>query len=173
MPGVTKTLYLLRHLKSSWDDPSLPDRERPLAPRGKKAGKKIARHLRESGIAPELVLCSPAVRTRETFDAVRSALGKPEARVLPELYAAADDELLAAVRGVEPAVASVLLVGHNPGLHDLALALTGRGDEEARRRLREKLPTGALVTLSFRAGTWIELMPGSGELVDYVVPRGL
>jgi phosphohistidine phosphatase len=173
MPGVARTLYLLRHLKSSWDDASLPDQERPLAPRGRKAGKKLARHLRENGVAPELVLCSPAVRTRETFDAIRSALGKPETRLLPQLYAASDDELLAAVRGVEPELASVLLVGHNPGLHDLALALTGRGDEEARRRLREKLPTGALVTLSFRAGTWIELMPGSGELVGYVVPREL
>jgi phosphohistidine phosphatase len=173
MPGVARKLYLLRHLKSSWDDASLPDRERPLAPRGRKAGKKIARHLRESGVAPGLVLCSPAVRTRETFGAIRSALGKPEARFPPQLYAASDDELLAAVRAVEPDVQCVLLVGHNPGLHDLALALTGRGDEEARRRLREKLPTGAFVTLSFRAGTWIELMPGSGELVDYVVPREL
>jgi phosphohistidine phosphatase len=170
---LTKTLYLLRHLKSSWDDALLGDHDRPLAPRGRKAGKKLARHVRQNGVAPELVLCSPAVRTRETFDAVRSALGKPEARFLPQLYAASDDDLLAAVRGVEPEVRSVLLIGHNPGLHDLALALTGRGDEEARGRLREKLPTGALVTLSFRAGAWIELMPGSGELVDYVVPREL
>jgi phosphohistidine phosphatase len=168
-----KRLYLLRHLKSSWDDASLPDPERPLAPRGRKAGKKLARHLRETGVAPELVLCSPAVRTRETFVAVRSAIGKPEVRFLPQLYGADGEELLVAVRGVAPEVASVLLVGHNPGLHDLALALTGRGDEDARQRLREKLPTGALATLSFRAGTWIELMPGSGELVDYVVPREL
>ena len=133
----------------------------------------MARHLRETGAAPDLVLCSPAVRTRETFDAIRSALGEPEARFPAELYGASDDELLAALRGVEPGIRSVLLVGHNPGLHDLALALTGRGDEGARERLREKMPTGALVTLSFRAGSWIELMPGSGRLVDYVVPREL
>lgn len=167
------TIYLLRHLKSSWDEPGLADRDRPLAPRGRKAGKKLARHLREAGVRPELVLCSPAVRTRETLAAVRSALGKPETRFLPELYAAAHDELLAALRGVEPGVRSVLLVGHNPGLHDLALALAGRGDEESCERLREKLPTGALVTLSFRAGSWIELMAGSGRLLDYVVPREL
>jgi phosphohistidine phosphatase len=170
---VGATLYLLRHLKSSWDEPGLADRDRPLAPRGRKAGKKMARHLRETGVAPDLVLCSPAVRTRATFDAIRSALGEPEARFPAELYGAAHDELLAALRGVEPGVRSVLLVGHNPGLHDLAVALTGRGDEETRERLREKMPTGALATLSFRAGSWIELMPGSGELVDYVVPRGL
>jgi phosphohistidine phosphatase len=170
---VEATLYLLRHLKSSWDEPGLADRDRPLAPRGRKAGKKMARHLLDTGAAPDLVLCSPAVRTRETFAAVRSAIGDPEARFLPELYAASHDELLAALRRVEPGIRSVLLVGHNPGLHDLALALTGSGDEEARERLRKKMPTGALVTLSFRAGSWIELMPGSGRLVDYVVPREL
>jgi phosphohistidine phosphatase len=170
---VARILYLLRHLKSSWDEPGLADHDRPLAPRGRKAGKKMARHLRETGAAPDLVLCSPAVRTRETFDTIRPALDDPDARFLPELYGASHDELLAALRGVEPGVRSILLVGHNPGLHDLAVALTGRGDEETRERLREKLPTGALATLSFRAGSWIELMPGSGELVEYVVPREL
>lgn len=133
----------------------------------------MARHIRSTGVAPDLVLCSPAVRARETFAAIQSALGKPEARFLPELYAASGAELLGALRGVEPGVRSILLVGHNPGLHDLALELAGRGDEEIRNRLREKMPTGALVTLTFRAGSWIELMPGSGRLVDYVVPREL
>lgn len=164
MPSVVKTIYLLRHLKSSWDDPTLPDRERPLAPRGRKAGKKLARHLRETRIAPEAVLCSPAVRTRQTFAAIREELGEAEIHFLDELYAASEDELLDVLRGVEPELGSVLLIAHNPGLEDLSERLTGEA--------QEKFPTGALATLSFD-GTWSDLAPGSCELVDYVVPREL
>jgi phosphohistidine phosphatase len=168
-----RTLYLLRHLKSSWDDPALPDRDRPLAPRGRRAGRKLARHLRASGAAPELVLCSPSVRTRETLEAILPALGDPEVRFPPELYAAAEEELLDAVRGVEADIGSVLVIAHNPGLQDLTLWLAGSGDEDARRRVGEKLPTGALVTLSFRTDTWPEVEPGSGELTGFVGPREL
>ena len=168
-----KTLYLLRHAKSSWDDPGTPDLDRPLAPRGRRASKRIARHVRQSGIAPELVLCSPSVRTRETLEAVRAALGDPEVRFVPELYAASNPALLGAVRQVEPTVGALLVVGHNPGLHELAVRLTGLGDDALRTRLREQLPTGALVTLSFEASSWAGLEPGAGRLVGYVVPREL
>lgn len=168
-----KTLYLLRHLKSSWDDPALPDGERPLAPRGRRAGKKLARHLRRTGVAPQLVLCSPSVRTRETLKAVLPALGDPEVRFPAELYAAEEEVLLDALRSVEPRVTSILMVGHNPGLQDLALSLAGSGDDDGRRRLGEKLPTGALVMLEFRAGPWSEIGPSAGKLVSYVVPSEL
>jgi phosphohistidine phosphatase len=164
MPSVVKKLYLLRHLKSSWDDPALPDRERPLAPRGRKAGKKLARHLRGAAVAPELVLCSPAERTRETLAAVRGELGEPEVRFVDGLYAASHGELLGVLRAVGPGVGSVLVIAHNPGLQDLAVALAGF--------VQDKFPTGALATLSFDA-TWAELEPGSCRLVDYVVPREL
>jgi len=158
------TLYLLRHLKSSWDDPALPDRERPLAPRGQKAGKKIARHLRKTGVSPDLVLCSPAVRTRETLETVRAELGEPEVLFVERLYAASDNELLEVLRNVEPDVGSVLVIAHNPGLEDLSIALSGTS--------QAKFPTGALATLAFD-GAWDELEPGSCELTDFVVPREL
>jgi phosphohistidine phosphatase len=169
----SRTLYLLRHAKSSWDDAGLSDHDRPLAPRGQRALKKLAAHVREAGIAPELVLCSTAARTRATIDPLRKALGDPEIRYLPELYAAWDDALLDIVRNVEPKPRSLLLVGHNPGLQSLAVRLAGSGDGELRRRLEEKLPTGALVTLTFRAGSWADIGPGSGKLTGYVVPREL
>ncbi len=168
-----KTLYLIRHLKSSWDEPGLPDHERSLAPRGRRAGKKLARHLRKEGAAPEVVLCSPSMRTRETLEAILPALGDPAIEFRDELYAAAEDELLEAVRGVVPDVGSVLVIAHNPGLQDLALALAGGRDEDARERLSEKFPTGAFATLVFAAATWSKLEPGTGELVGYVVPREL
>jgi phosphohistidine phosphatase len=168
-----RTLYLLRHAKSSWDDAGLADHDRPLAPRGLGAVKKLAAHVREEGIAPDLVLCSTAARTRATIDPLRSALGDPEIRYLPELYAAWDDTLLGIVRGVEPELSSLLLVGHNPGMHSLAVRLAGSGDRDLRGRLEEKLPTGALVTLTFRADWWATVGPGSGKLTGYVVPREL
>jgi phosphohistidine phosphatase len=167
-----RTLYLLRHLKSSWDEPGLSDHERPLAPRGRRAGKKLARHLRTERVAPELVLCSTSTRTRQTFEVVKAALGAPEARFLPELYAASEAALLAAAHAVEPKTRSVLLIAHNPGLEDLAVGLAARGDGDALQRLGEKFPTGAFATLVF-AGGWAELEPGAGELVDLVVPREL
>jgi phosphohistidine phosphatase len=169
---VAKSLYLLRHLKSSWDEPGLPDHERPLASRGRRAGKKLARHLRKAHVAPELVLCSPSVRTRETLEAIRPALGKPDVRFPSELYAASDETLLRAVRSVEWKRSSVLVIAHNPGLGELALALAGSGDERLRERLAEKFPTGAFATLEF-GGVWSELEPAACALVGYVVPREL
>jgi phosphohistidine phosphatase len=164
------TLYLLRHAKSSWDDPSLPDDERPLAPRGRRDGKRIAEHLRRLEIEPELVLCSSAARTRETLELVRPALGGATVLVEDELYAASSDQLLARVRQVPDAVASVLVIGHNPGLERLGLALASTGDEL--ERLEEKFPTGALATLELADG-WSRAAPGGATLTAYVVPKQL
>ena len=169
---MTKTLYLLRHLKSSWDEPGLADHERPLGQRGRKAGKKLARHLRRTGVAPEVVLCSPSTRTRETLEAIRAAIGDAEVCFPPELYAASETTLLRAVRGVAPKTGSVLVIAHNPGLEGLAIELAGSGDVDALERLGERFPTGALATLAFRR-SWADVGPGSGELVEYVVPREL
>jgi len=161
---VTKKLYLLRHLKSSWDDDTLADHDRPLAPRGRKAGKRMVRYLQTAGVAPELVLCSSAARTRQTLEAVRAALGDAEVRFEETLYAASDEELLGVLRAVEPDVGSVLVIAHNPGLEDLAAALSGVR--------QEKFPTGALATLGYE-GSWAQLGPGSCELTGFVVPREL
>jgi phosphohistidine phosphatase len=169
-----KRLYLLRHLKSSWDEPGVPDRDRPLAPRGRKAGKRVAAYLREDGAAPAVVLCSSALRTRQTLEAILPALaGDPELLVEDGLYAAGGGALLDRLRAVPAAADSVLLIGHNPGLGDLASELAGGGDADALARLREGFPTGALATFTVAADAWDELAPGGAELVGYVVPREL
>jgi phosphohistidine phosphatase len=166
-----KRLYLLRHAKSSWDDPTLADRDRPLAPRGRRAAKVMAKHLRRNAIAPQLVLCSPSSRTRQTLTRIAPALGKSaEVQIRSELYAASAAELLAVLRQVPDGVGSVMLIGHNPGLQDLALSLARGGPEID--RVRGKFPTAALATLGFRAG-WRELAPGSAELVSFVKPKEL
>lgn len=169
-----KVLYLLRHAKSSWDDSGLADRDRPLAPRGRKAAGRIAAHLRTEQIAPAVVLCSSAVRTRQTLDAILPALeGEPDVLIEDALYASGADGLLARIRATPEAAPSVLLIGHNPGIADLAFVLAGGGDAVALRRLREGFPTGALATLAVPHAEWGELAEGDAELTAYVVPREL
>jgi phosphohistidine phosphatase len=168
-----KHLYLLRHAKSSWDDASLADHDRPLSKRGRGAARKVADYVQETGIRPELVLTSPSQRTRETLELVEPALAEAEVRFEPELYGASEAALLATLHGLPDDVESVLLLGHNPGMQQLAVALAGRGDADLVQRLRTKMPTAALVALTLPVDTWDEVTVGKGELVSYVVPREL
>jgi phosphohistidine phosphatase len=167
-----KRVYLLRHAKSSWKDESLDDRDRPLAGRGKSAAKTMADHLEAERIRPGLVLCSPARRARETFERVEPALGdKVEALFEEALYGASEGALLARLRALPREVPSVMLIGHNPGLEELALALASEGEKLP--RLREKYPTGALATIDLPADRWSAIQRGGGVLVAYVRPRDL
>jgi phosphohistidine phosphatase len=166
-----KRLYLLRHAKSSWDDPTLADHDRPLAPRGRRAAKVIAKHLGRKGISPELVLCSPSKRTRQTLKRLAPGLGKKaDVQIEPELYAAPARSLLEVLHEVPDEVESVMLIGHNPGIQDLALSLAGVGSEIP--RLRSRFPTAGLAPLELN-GTWRELAPDSAELVSFVKPKEL
>jgi phosphohistidine phosphatase len=166
-----KTLYLLRHAKSSWDDPEPPDHERPLAPRGRRAAKKLVRYLGREGIAPEVVLCSSARRARETLEGIRPALGdEVEVQVEPEIYGAGPDDLLERLRAIPDPVQSAMLIGHNPAIQALALSLAASGEDL--ERIEHKYPTGALATLTLRS-SWPEVGPGTAELVGFVGPKDL
>jgi phosphohistidine phosphatase len=165
-----KRLYLLRHAKSSWDEPALPDHDRSLAPRGLRAAKVMAEHLRREGIAPELVLCSSSRRTRETLGRIAPALGEAEVEIEPKLYAASAADLLQVLHDVRDEIGSVMLIGHNPGIQDLALSLASGGSET--ERVRRKFPTAALATLIVRC-SWRELTAGSAELVSFAKPKVL
>ena len=167
-----RRVYLLRHAKSSWKDRSLADRDRPLAGRGRRAAKAVAGHLEAERIRPDLVLCSPARRTRETLERVAAAFGdQVEVRLDETLYGASEAELLACLRALPQEVDSVMVIGHNPALEELALALASEGAELA--RMREKYPTAALATIDLPADDWSAIERGSGELVAYVRPRDL
>jgi phosphohistidine phosphatase len=163
-----KRVYLLRHAKSSSKDPTLRDRDRPLAGRGRRAAKAIARHLREERINPDLVLCSPALRARQTLERVEPELGRGAVRVEPQLYGTGLDELLKVLRGLPDRIESVMLVGHNPTLQELAVALAGRSQELA--PIEAKFPTGALATLVFPESRWREVAPGTGQLEGFFRP---
>jgi phosphohistidine phosphatase len=155
-----KRLYLLRHAKSSWKQPELADHDRPLAGRGRRAATAIRRHLREQGIDPDLVLCSPARRARETLERIEPSLGRGAVRVEPELYGASAASLLHVLRAVPDDVESVLLIGHNPGIADLTERLSG---------FDEKFSTAALAT--FELSSWATLERAA--LIDFVRPRDL
>jgi phosphohistidine phosphatase len=164
MAEPTKRLLLLRHAKSSWDDPALADHDRPLAPRGRRAAERIGAHLRDEQVEIGLVLCSSATRARETLERV----GPPgEVRIESSLYGASAEHLLERVRRVPDEADSVMLIGHNPAMEDLAALLT-----EPDSLAGEKFPTGALATLSF-TGSWRQLGPGSAGLESFVRPREL
>lgn len=166
-------LYLLRHAKSSWDDPDQADLRRPLAPRGRKATKALERHVRAMNLAPDLVLCSPAARAVQTWDGVAPGLPPGTPVELDEaVYNAGAGDLLGRLRRLSHEIDSVLVLGHNPGLEDLALGLVGAGDPRLRMRLETKFPTGALASLEV-AARWPDLRWGTATLVDYVVPRDL
>lgn len=131
----------------------------------------MAAHLRDTGVAPELILCSTSVRTRQTLARIAAAFDSPATVVFErELYGASRERLLERLRGVDEGVGSVMLVAHSSGIEQLALTLAGSGD--ARAAVRAKFPTGALATLEF-GGRWRRLGAGDAELVAFVVPRAL
>jgi phosphohistidine phosphatase len=172
MTTPVRYLYLLRHAKSSWGDAGVEDHERPLSSRGRKAAGKMAEHLRASGIRPALVLCSSALRARQTLERVAPAFGEVVSiKVERPLYGADEGDLLARLRRVAASVQSVMVIGHNPGLQYLALTLAARGSQ--RDRLEAKFPTAALATLRFLESPWKELDRGKAELVELVVPKEL
>jgi len=163
-------LHLLRHAKSSWKDESLADRDRPLAGRGRRAAAAMAEHFAAQGIVPGLVLCSTAVRTHQTY--ARLELGDVPVRYEPGIYGASADDLLTLLRTVPDTVDTLLMIGHNPGLEDLALLLARPSAE--RDDLALKFPTGALATLELDAGTrWSGLAPAGATLTAFVRPREL
>ena len=174
-----KRLLLLRHAKSSWEHPGLDDFERPLSPRGRKAAPKVGRYLRSENLRPDRVLCSPARRTEETWAAVAHELGGDvEMEFVPDLYLAPPSTFLTAMQTQPVEIQTLMLVGHNPGTQLSALRLLNTDPDPAANtvdwaRMREKVPTGALIEITFDVDLWGEVDWGMGSLVRFVVPRSL
>ncbi|MFT8246431.1 SixA phosphatase family protein [Roseomonas sp. BN140053] len=167
-----RQLLLLRHAKSSWDDPALSDHARPLNARGKRAAALLAATFRDLSLRPELVLVSSARRTLQTLEALGPLGGAPRIEATDDLYLATWTSLLDAVRRVPTEVRSLLLVAHNPGLHDLATALAGPAAATGSRRLAEAYPTGALAEFTVEE-PWNRLEPGAARLARFLVPGDL
>ncbi|GAV33157.1 histidine phosphatase superfamily [Roseomonas sp. TAS13] len=171
-----RRLLLLRHAKSSWDDPALSDHARPLNSRGRKAAAAVAQLFHRPNLAPDLVLVSSARRTLQTLEALSPLPGQPRIEATDSLYLATPDTMLEAIRLVPEETHCVLMIGHNPGMHELAMKLLGRpaledpqGDAH---RLGEGYPTAALAEFTVE-GAWDRLSAGGGRLVRFVTPADL
>lgn len=168
-----KTIYLLRHAKSAWDQPDLEDHDRPLDDRGQRAAAVMAVYIGQAGLRPDSVLCSTATRTRQTLERVQAVLGTPMIRYDPGVYLADAKRLLARLQDQPATCASLLVIGHNPGMEELAGWLVGSGDKALRAKMRAKFPTAALAVIEAAIDDWRELAPGRGRLVDFRTPKDL
>lgn len=167
-----KRLYLLRHAKSGWDDEGIDDHDRPLAKRGLRDAGSLASYLVQSDAAFDLVLCSSALRTRQTLDALLMRLKPHRVIIDHDLYLASSKTVLDHVRALNDKDRSVLVIAHNPGLHELALALADPQSAPNLPSLSGKFPTGALAGFAI-AGSWRALALRSAQLLSYVTPHDL
>jgi phosphohistidine phosphatase len=171
--GPERRLIVLRHAKSAWPE-GVPDHDRPLAPRGRRDAPAAGRWLRKSGLVPDRVICSTAERARETWQLAEEKLGAHPETVFDErVYGATSAELLALARRAPAGVRTLLIVGHDPAMHELTLDLAGPPPDgksrDALDRVQIKFPTAAIAVLEF-AGAWSKLGPGEARLADFAVP---
>lgn len=168
-----KTLTLLRHAKSGWDDPVARDFDRPLNAKGKRAAVMVGRHMRSLGLTFDHAIASPAVRVSETLEQIESGYGRTIAPTLDRrVYLASAATLLDVVHGFPAEAESALLVGHNPGLEDLVLLLVADGADPLRDAVEDKYPTASIAELQFE-GDWASIEAGTARLTRFIRPRDL
>jgi phosphohistidine phosphatase len=173
---MTRQLLLLRHAKSSWDDMSIPDHDRPLSKRGRKAAAAMRAWIHAQRLAPDLALVSTALRTRQTFAALQPWPHPPAVVFMEALYHAPGPAMLELLRQVEAPVRTLLLVGHNPGLMELATLLAGEAATQAEgtpaQRLASAYPTAALAQFALER-PWSRIGEGAERLTAFIIPREL
>lgn len=166
-PAGHRRLILTRHAKSSWDDPDMADIDRPLNARGQAAARELGDFLASRGLEPEEVLCSTALRTRETWDGVQAAVLEtlPEIRYIDELYHATPEMMISVLKTA--AQPTVMMIGHNPGIATLAAMLPSRPIFDPDFR---KYPTCATLIVDFQIDSWAQVRPGFGSMLDFFTP---
>lgn len=169
-----RRLMLLRHAKSDWSQPGQRDHDRELSARGRTAAPQIGAYLAARALAPECALVSTARRTRDTWKLVAPSLAtRPKTLFDDRIYEARPGDILAAIRETPASCQSLLVVGHNPGLQELALLLIKDGSQDDIDRLAEKFPTAGLAVIDMPADDWASMRTGSGRLDSFITPRGL
>lgn len=169
-----RRLLLLRHAKAERSDPGMQDLSRGLIERGRKDAAKIGTYMAGHALVPDRVLLSPSARAQETWKYLAGAFKPAPAAMSAEpLYDATPHDILGVVKGCHTTVHTLMLIGHNPGLHEAALMLIASGDINARERLREGLPTSGLVTIDFAFDDWSKLHPQCGRIERFVSPKTL
>ena len=170
-----RRLMLLRHAKSDWAKPGLRDHDRPLNPRGREAAPKMGAYMVRHALVPDLIVASTARRVTETLELAASGLRNRRRKSSPNRASTTRgaNALLGIVKETPRTAHSLLLVGHNPGMAELASLLIASGDVDARQRLIEKFPTAGLAVIDFALDDWGKLHPRGGRLDRFVVPRAL
>lgn len=169
-----RRLILFRHAKSDWSEADADDRERALAPRGRRAAGPMGAWLAGRGFRPDLVLCSPAARARETWKIAKATFTPaPETRFEDGIYEASPEALLEIVKQIAAIVQTAMIVGHNPGLGQFVEMLATKGDPEARRAFSAKYPTGAIAVIDLPFDDWTGVAAGAGRLDRFVTPKAL
>lgn len=172
--ATMRRLMLLRHAKSDWSAAGLRDHDRPLNTRGREAAPKMGAYMVRHALVPDLIVASTATRVSETLQHVVPAFTKqPKTITDKRLYQAETDDLLKVIQATPKTVHNLLLVGHNPGMAELAGLLMASGDVETRARLIEKFPTAALAVIDFAVDDWAKLQPKAGRLDRFVIPKAL
>ena len=167
-------LMLLRHAKSEKAEAGEVDWERHLNARGQSDAPLVGAYMAHHGLIPDLALISASVRTRETWERIVGELpSRPREKFEERLYNASRAAILAVIKEVAPKVGTLMLLGHNPGVHDVARQLIASGDVEARERLNEGLPTSGLVVIDFAGDDWRKLHAHGGRLMHFITPRSL
>lgn len=171
---VIRSLYVLRHAKSSWESPELADHDRPLDPRGERAALVMGRFITQRHFLPDRVLCSTATRARETL---ALAAGQwpcsPVVDYSPRLYLNGERELIRVLMAVDDDIRAVLIVGHNPDLHDLVTSLARRGDAPLLAHMGAKFPTAAFAAIKLPLAHWAGIGQATGSLTCFATPKEL
>lgn len=169
-----RRLLLLRHAKSSWQIEGLDDFDRPLNKRGRGAAPTTARYIADNGLSPDVILCSTALRTRETLALLLPHLrGEACIHLEDGLYLASGEALRDRIARLDEACDCAMIIAHNPGLQDLALSLAATGNAADVRHLQEKFPTAALAVIELEGRDWATATPKGGRLSEFVTPRAL
>ncbi|MEZ5839015.1 MAG: histidine phosphatase family protein [Hyphomicrobiales bacterium] len=167
-------LMLMRHAKSSWGDPDTEDFDRPLNARGREAAPLVGAWIEKHGLAPAHIICSAARRTRETLAFLLPTLpGTTSIAISPALYTFEMTDLADILSGLRESPSPLMLIGHNPAIHDLALTLADNDGSPIYSVLHHKFPTAALAVIDFDGSDWRAVKPQTGRLVEFIRPRDL
>ena len=167
-------LLLLRHAKAERSRPGERDHDRRLAERGRADAPKLGAYMAKHRLAPDRVVVSTSARTRETWSLAAAAMtGKPKVVFEERIYESTHHALLQVVKETGPKIRTLLMIGHNPSLHELAVQLVATGDIETRQRLLEGFPTSGLAVIEFALDGWDKVHPQAGRLEHFVTPRSL
>ena len=172
LSAAMKSIHLLRHAKSSWKEPELDDHDRPLSKRGRRAATALSDYLQRSPLAPDIVICSSAVRARQTLDIIGTAIQPPKVVMGRAIYEASPRKLLTLLRQLPESAEGVLLIGHNPALHELAVTLADVKSAGKLPSLSEKFATAALASFRFD-GSWAAMQAHQAAVISYLAPADI